>query len=94
MEREKLEEAAEKYAKLHDEDGNCEARANEIVFHFENGAKWQAERSFTLEQIDELFFGDEGGYFDDFLDYRLGLTGSQGKNKITFKEWFEQFKRG
>ena len=65
------------------------AYANGVV----DGVKWQAERSFSLEQIDELFFGDEGGYFDEFLDYRLGLTGSQGKNKITFKEWFEQFKK-
>jgi hypothetical protein len=57
------------------------------------GVKLQKERSYTLEQIDELFFNEKGGYFDDFLDYRLGLTGNQGKNKITFKKWFEQFKK-
>lgn len=57
------------------------------------GVKWQQERSFTLEQISELFIGDKGGYFDEFLDYRLGLVGNQKKNKIPFKEWFEQFKK-
>lgn len=84
MKKETLEEAAELHSKI---------TIPSDYHSFIKGAKWQAERSFTLEQIDELFFGDEGGYFDDFLDYRLGLTGSQGKNKITFKEWFEQIKK-
>jgi len=52
--------------------------------------KWQAERSFTLEQISKEFIGENGetGYFDEFLDYRI-----ETKSKITFQEWFEQFKK-
>lgn len=82
-----LEEVAEEYRRstLHE-------RPTEKLA-FIRGAKWQAKRSFTLEQIDELFFNEKGGYFDDFLDYRLGLTSNQDKNKITFKEWFEQIKK-
>jgi hypothetical protein len=54
------------------------------------GAKWQAERMYTLEQISKDFIGEEGqsGYFDDWLDYRL-----DSKNKLSFREWFEQFKK-
>jgi hypothetical protein len=54
------------------------------------GAKWQQERSFSLEQISKEFVGEGklGGYFDDYLDYRI-----DNGNKITFKEWFEQFKK-
>jgi hypothetical protein len=57
---------------------------------FKEGAKWQAERMYSLEQISKEFIGEEGqsGYFDDWLDYRLD-TG----NKLSFKEWFEQFKK-
>ena len=96
--KETLEEAAENYGwRIKRNSFSDKVKANELAESakqdFIAGANWQAERSFTLEQIDELFFGDEGGYFDDFLDYRLGLTGSQGKNKITFKEWFEQVKK-
>ncbi len=88
VKQETLEDASWKYNPLKKFDGEF------IRVAFKAGAKWQAERSFTLEQIDELFIGDKnGGYFDDFLDYRLGLNGNQGKNKITFKEWFEQHRK-
>jgi len=45
---------------------------------------------YTLEQISKDFIGEEGqsGYFDDWLDYRL-----DSKNKLSFREWFEQFKK-
>lgn len=80
-----LEEAAEIF---------YEENAHNITFLMlaEFGAKWQQERSFTLEQIDELFIGNKDGYFDEFLDYRLGLNGNT-PNKISFKVWFEQFKK-
>lgn len=96
-EEETLEEAAERLVKesvglnyYGNENSLENLSKKEYVI---KGAKWQSKRSFTLEQIDELFFNEKGGYFDDFLDYRLGLTSNQGKNKITFKEWFEQFKK-
>jgi hypothetical protein len=56
------------------------------------GTKWQAERSFTLEQIDKLFFNENGiGYFDEYLNYKI----NDGKTfiQITFKEWFNTFKK-
>jgi len=79
------------------------------------GAKWQAERSYTLEQIQEEFIGvDENGqpkegYFDLYLNFRLGMDmyppkGSnkndyidwknnvKDRKKVSFIEWFEQFK--
>lgn len=97
-----LEEAAEIHSKkmwgvyyddIHPDIAITQTQGEISVCDFIDGAKWQAERSFTLEQIDELFFNDKGGYFDDFLDYRLGLNGNQGKNKITFKKWFNTIKK-
>lgn len=59
------------------------------------GAKWQQERSFTLEQISKNFIGENTyGYFDEYLDYRLNLNNENSEHKRpTFKEWFEQFKK-
>ena len=57
---------------------------------FMNGAKWQQERMYSLEDISKDFIGEEGqsGHFDDWLDYRL-----DSKDILSFKEWFEQFKK-
>ena len=54
------------------------------------GVKWQAERGYTLDQISKDFVGEgrNGGYFDDFLDYRINT-----RERITFKDWFERFKK-
>jgi hypothetical protein len=58
---------------------------------FKKGAKWQQERSYTLEQISELFIPiGKNGYIDDYLDYRLF---NKEQPKLNFKEWFEQFKK-
>jgi len=56
---------------------------------FKSIIKKQQEISYTLEQISREFIGEgiNGGYFDDYLDFRI-----ETNNKITFKEWFEQFK--
>jgi hypothetical protein len=69
---------------------NYENDLNNIKIGLHEGAKWQAERMYTLEQISKDFIGEEGqsGYFDDWLDYRL-----DSKNKLSFREWFEQFKK-
>ena len=58
------------------------------------GVKWQAERSYTLDEISTLFISDKRGYFDEFLDYRLNLHGENPNNdKPSFKDWFEQIKK-
>jgi hypothetical protein len=58
---------------------------------FIKGAKWQQERSYTLEQISELFIPiGKNGYIDDYLDYRLF---NKEQPKLNFKKWFEKFKK-
>ena len=68
----------------------AECKSHHSEEDFIRGAQWQEERMYSLEQISKDFIGEEGqsGYFDDWLDYRLD-TG----NKLSFKEWFEQFKK-
>lgn len=83
---ETLEEAAIEYSKMYFSE-NKKAELGFIA-----GTKWQAERSFTLEQIDKLFFNENGiGYFDEYLNYKI----NDGKTfiQITFKEWFNTFKK-
>jgi hypothetical protein len=96
--QETLEEAAEKEFPLIDTEwcrtGACKEENLHLLGHrksFIKGAKYQAERMYTLEQISKDFIGEEGqsGYFDDWLDYRL----LDSKNKLSFREWFEQFKK-
>jgi hypothetical protein len=84
--QETLEEAAIEYSKMYFSE-NKKAELGFIA-----GTKWQAERSFTLEQIDKLFFNENGiGYFDEYLNYKI----NDGKTfiQITFKEWFNTFKK-
>jgi hypothetical protein len=95
MTNETLEEAAEKYANDWEEiypelDSEDITPIAVSKIDFIAGAKWQAERMYTLEQISKDFIGEEGqsGYFDDWLDYRL-----DSKNKLSFREWFKQFKK-
>jgi hypothetical protein len=88
MKNETLEEAAEKYHNKISKKRNTQLGVPSEDFIA--GAKWQAKRMYTLEQISKDFIGEEGqsGYFDDWLDYRL-----DSKNKLSFREWFEQFKQ-
>jgi len=74
--------------------GSTVSRGQAIDYAFDialKTAKEQAARSFTLEQIDELFFPDNGnGYFDEYLNYKIG--DGEEFNEITFKEWFNKYK--
>ena len=51
----------------------------------------QREQIYTLDDISKIFIGEDknGGLFDDWLDYRLGLNGNE-PNNISFKEWYNQ----
>ena len=53
----------------------------------------QKEQIYTLDDISKIFIGEDknGGLFDDWLDYRLGLNGNE-PNNISFKEWYNQNK--
>jgi hypothetical protein len=82
MEQETLEEASKRAVK-------SGLFKDETLFVA--GAKFQQERSYTLEQISELFIPiGKNGYIADYLDYRLF---NKEQPKLNFKEWFEQFKK-
>jgi hypothetical protein len=77
--RETLEEAAEKYTNTFiNDDGTTEE-------DFKAGAKWQAERMYSEEDLREAFSQGE-----DNMDYSdtYGWT-----SKRTVQQWFEQFKK-
>jgi hypothetical protein len=88
--KENIYKAGEKYVGY--KSGQYTTEQLQSINDFKAGAEWMAGRSFTLEDIDNLFLG-MNGYFDDFLDYRLGLYGGVPKNDISFKDWFEKFKK-
>ena len=50
--------------------------------------------TFTLDEISKIFIGEDnqGGLFDDYLDYCLQLDiypeVDENRKKITFKEWY------
>lgn len=82
-----IDEAAEDYIKLN-------KRFADTGKAFIAGAQFQAERSFTLDQINELFMGSGRGYFDEYLDFKLNLCGTNPNYlKPDFKEWFEKYKK-
>ena len=78
-----LEEAAERYSINNttepvsfDENAYCD---------FIEGAKWQAERSYSEEDLKEAFKQGENN---------VGYNSKYGYTfKLTEKEWFEQFKK-
>jgi len=92
-EQETLEEAVKKYS----EKEYSTPKPLAICIDFASfGAKWQQERSFSLEQISKDFIGEnkQSGYIDDYFDFQLNLNGENPKQiKLTFKEWFEKFKK-
>jgi predicted esterase len=74
MKKETLEEAAKQYAKQY-------ALSTRHISHigFEDGAKWQAERMYSEEDLKEA--------------YMVGKHGGTTQTYYEFKEWFEQFKK-
>jgi len=73
MNKETIEEAAKNYAKQFDW-----AEDSSPQIDFEEGAKWQQERSYSEEDLINAF---EAGMM--FI----------GEDKGSFREWFEQFKK-
>jgi hypothetical protein len=76
MEKETLEEAAER---------NCESAMypykNREMLMFKEGAKWQAERMYSEEEVLEL------------LHSRIRYTLGEDYKEVTTIDWFEQFKK-
>jgi hypothetical protein len=75
MEQETLEEAAENYEKIHG--GSYSIGVGKA---FKCGAKWQAERMYSEEEVIDLL--------QEMNDYPTIFEG-----RIDIKEWFEQFKK-
>jgi hypothetical protein len=84
--QESLEEAVETISDFIKRESKS---ANESV-GIMKGAKFQMKRMYSLEQISKDFVGEgkSTGYFDDYLDFRIETS-----DKITFKDWFENFKK-
>lgn len=73
MKQETLEEAAATYA--------CGWGENDDEKSFIAGAKWQAERMYSEEEMHKLM--------DDYQNWLCNTDG----DLLSFKEWFEQFKK-
>jgi hypothetical protein len=75
LKQETLEEAAENYAKQFDW-----AEDSSPCVDFKEGAKWQAERSYSEEDMMKAY-------------YQGHKSGLGSEKALTFKEWLEQFKK-
>lgn len=53
---------------------------------FKRGAKWQQERSYSEEDLEKAYKGGSRNEYDFINKYHC-------KARITFEEWFEQFKK-
>jgi hypothetical protein len=81
MEKEAIEEAAKKIYPTHK--GLTTIASNKIMLRrtaFIKGAKWQAERMYSEEDMREAFIA--GTQFEEDYDYNLYM-----------EKWFEQFKK-
>ena len=84
--KETLEEAAEKFRS--NNPGTMQGGNNtKILNAFKNGAKWQAERMYSEEDLISLL---EFNYKKE--TNQLGTLRKDYSQKIV-KEWFEQFKK-
>jgi hypothetical protein len=93
MKQETLEEVAKNTTKKYIN----EREKQTAYLEFIEGAKWQAERMYseeevyTIQEISDLFIPiGKNGYIDNYLDYRLF---SKDQPKLNFKEWFEKLKK-
>jgi hypothetical protein len=87
---ETLEEASENYNDDFQIKGGSKTphiKNQHIMNHFIAGAKWQAERSYSEEDLKEAF---KGGGKMSWTDIEQE---SQEPYYYDFKEWFEQFKK-
>ena len=65
--QETLEEAAEQFEYTNG------------IYGFKQGAKWQAKRMYSEEDLEESF--------------KSGFTNCYNNDNLTFGEWFEQFQK-
>jgi len=85
MDKETLEEAAENYNDDFQIKGGSKAphiKNQHIMNHFIAGAKWQAKRMYSEEDMAEAFIACWKANVPDGIEC-----------KVSFNEWFEQFKK-
>ena len=93
MEQETLEEAAEKYG------NNIGNKNGTAQFDFIRGAKWQAERMYSEEDLKNAFdSAREFNSLDGVVDVHIVLPMGGDMSDLqplhfTFEEWFEQFSK-
>ena len=92
MVQETLEEAAEKFRRNNTstmQGGNN----TKILNAFKNGAKWQQERMYSVEEVENLIKIIE--WYDKESDVRPNYTPDieERIGEISMWDWFEQFKK-
>jgi hypothetical protein len=83
--QETLEEAKKKFAYTHKKEGDTAYEFGRDMYSFDKCAKWQSEQSknkYSEEEVIQLV--------SDWTDYRMS---EDSKSKVTFKKWFEKFKK-
>jgi hypothetical protein len=80
MKQETIEEAAERYVHGGIYLNEPEKQQTEIAFY--EGAKWQAEKMYSKEDMAEAFIACWKANVPDGIEC-----------KVSFNEWFEQFKK-
>jgi len=78
--QETLEEAAENFA--NSKEWMNGGSSNWVQFSFKNGAKWQSERSYSKEEVLQIY-----------KDYESYVIKTPITEVIEFSKWFEQFKK-
>ena len=79
MKQETIEEAAENHAKIFQFPFDCDPAETFIT-----GAKWQQERSYSLEDLECAWNSS-----DQNMRFQFSSSAYKG---ITFKQWLEKFK--
>ena len=79
MKQETIEEAAENHAKIFQFPFDCDPAET-----FINGAKWQQERSYSVEDLECAWNSS-----DQNMRFQFSSSAYKG---ITFKQWLEKFK--
>jgi hypothetical protein len=82
MEQETLEEAAERFAETYFNKNETSMRTS--ILSFKDGAKWQAERMSSEEDMIN---------FHKWAYQKNRIEESDKTTKELLKEWFEQFKK-
>ena len=86
--QETLEEAKKKFAYAHKKEGDMAYEFGRDMYSFEKGAKWQAERSYSEEEVLELL--------QNFNQNAMEYIKQDDRNimtSVTLQKWFEQFKK-